>query len=40
MEAAGAAGCSGLYVGPHHPRYTAITFPEAAETIMQDPKTL
>jgi D-glycero-D-manno-heptose 1,7-bisphosphate phosphatase len=34
MEAARAAGCTGLYVGPAHPSYTAITFPEAAETVM------
>jgi rfaE bifunctional protein nucleotidyltransferase chain/domain len=34
MEAAHAAGCRGLYVGPHHPRYAAITFPEAAAAIM------
>jgi rfaE bifunctional protein nucleotidyltransferase chain/domain len=34
MEAALAAGCSGLYVGPAHPRYTPITFSEAAETVM------
>jgi rfaE bifunctional protein nucleotidyltransferase chain/domain len=34
MEAARAAGCSGLYVGPAHPRYTAITFAEAAATVM------
>ena len=34
MEAARAAGCSGLYVGPHHPRYATITFSEAAETVM------
>ena len=34
MEAARAAGCSALYVGPHHPRYTAITFSEAAEAVM------
>lgn len=34
MEAARAAGCSGLYVGPAHPRYAAITFSEAAETVM------
>jgi phosphoglycolate phosphatase-like HAD superfamily hydrolase len=34
MEAARAAGCTGLYVGPPHPSYTAITFPEAAETVM------
>ena len=34
MEAARAAGCSGLYVGPADPRYTAITFSEAAETVM------
>ena len=34
MEAARAAGCSGLYVGPPHPRYAAITFSEAAETVM------
>jgi rfaE bifunctional protein nucleotidyltransferase chain/domain len=39
MEAASAAGCSGLYVGPDHPRYTAITFSEAAETILKAPKT-
>ncbi|MEO8050187.1 MAG: HAD-IIIA family hydrolase [Acidobacteriota bacterium] len=34
MEAALAAGCSGLYVGPNHARYRAITFSEAAETIL------
>jgi rfaE bifunctional protein nucleotidyltransferase chain/domain len=34
MEAARAAGCSGLYVGPAHPCYTAITFAEAAESVM------
>jgi rfaE bifunctional protein nucleotidyltransferase chain/domain len=34
MEAARAAGCSGLYVGRAHPRYTPITFSEAAETVM------
>jgi D-glycero-D-manno-heptose 1,7-bisphosphate phosphatase len=34
MEAAGAAGCSGFYVGPIHPGYTAITFSEAAEIVM------
>jgi rfaE bifunctional protein nucleotidyltransferase chain/domain len=34
MEAARAAGCRGLYVGPPHTRYAAITFSEAAETIM------
>jgi rfaE bifunctional protein nucleotidyltransferase chain/domain len=34
MEAARAAGCTGLYVGPAHPRNTAITFTEAAATIM------
>jgi phosphoglycolate phosphatase-like HAD superfamily hydrolase len=34
MEAARAAGCNGLYVGPAHPRYTAITFSDAAETVM------
>ena len=34
MEAARAAGCSGLYVGPPHPGYAAITFSEAAETVM------
>jgi histidinol-phosphate phosphatase family protein len=34
MEAARAAGCSGLYVGSAHPRYTAITFSEAAEAVM------
>ena len=34
MEAARAAGCRGLYVGPQHPDYTATTFSEAAATIM------
>ena len=34
MEAARAAGCSGLYVGPHHPCYTGISFSEAAEAVM------
>jgi len=34
MEAARAAGCTGLYVGPQHPGYTAITFSEAAATVM------
>ena len=34
MEAARAAGCSGLFVGPHHPRYTALTFSEAAAIVM------
>ena len=34
MEAARAAGCSGLYVGPPHPSYTAIAFSQAAERIM------
>jgi rfaE bifunctional protein nucleotidyltransferase chain/domain len=34
MKAARAAGCSGLYVGPAHSRYTPITFSEAAETVM------
>jgi hypothetical protein len=34
MEAARAAGCSGLYVGRAPPRYTPITFSEAAETVM------
>ena len=34
MEAARAAGCSGLYVGPAHPRYAAITFSEAADAVM------
>lgn len=34
MEVARAAGCTGLYVGPAHPRYTAITFLEAAQTVM------
>ena len=34
MEAARAAGCSGLYIGPVHPRYTAITFSDAVATIM------
>jgi rfaE bifunctional protein nucleotidyltransferase chain/domain len=40
MEAASAAGCSGFYVGPAHPRYTAITFSKAAETILKVPKVL
>jgi rfaE bifunctional protein nucleotidyltransferase chain/domain len=34
MEAAHAAGCSGLYVGPPHPRYKAVTFSDAAAAIM------
>ena len=34
MEAAHAAGCSGLYVGPVNPRYTAYTFSEAAGKVM------
>ena len=34
MEAARAAGCTALYVGPAHSRYTAITFSEAAEAVM------
>jgi rfaE bifunctional protein nucleotidyltransferase chain/domain len=34
MEAARTAGCSGLYVGPPHPGYAAITFSEAAEAVM------
>jgi len=34
MEAARAAGCSGLYVGPEHPAYPAITFSQAADTIL------
>ncbi len=34
MEAARAAGCSGLYVGPPHPSYTTIAFSQAAERIM------
>jgi rfaE bifunctional protein nucleotidyltransferase chain/domain len=38
MEAAHAAGCRGLYVGPAHQRYTAITFSEAAETVLTVPK--
>ena len=37
MEAARAAGCTGLYVGPDHLRYTAITFSEAAERILKVP---
>ena len=37
MEAASAAGCRGLYVGPQHPRYSAITFSEAAATVMATP---
>jgi rfaE bifunctional protein nucleotidyltransferase chain/domain len=37
MEAARAAGCGALYVGPDHPNYTAITFPEAAEKILKVP---
>ena len=40
MEAARAAGCRGLYVGPPHPRYTTTTFPEAAESILKAPKTV
>jgi len=34
MEAARAAGCRGLYVGPANPRYPAITFSEAAGTVI------
>jgi len=34
MEAASAAGCTGLYVGPPNSRYTATTFSEAGETVM------
>jgi len=37
MEAARAAGCSALYVGPDHPNYQAMTFSEAAETVMATP---
>ncbi len=34
MEAAHAAGCTGLYVGSQHPNYTATTFSDAAATVM------
>jgi rfaE bifunctional protein nucleotidyltransferase chain/domain len=34
MEAARAAGCRALYVGPQHPNYSAITFSEAAAAVM------
>lgn len=40
MEAAHAAGCHGLYVGPAHPSYSAITFSEAAEAVLRFPKTI
>ncbi len=34
IEAARAAGCRGLYVGPNHGQYKAITFADAARTIL------
>lgn len=34
MEAARAAGCHGLYVGSAHSQPAALTFPEAAATVM------
>jgi rfaE bifunctional protein nucleotidyltransferase chain/domain len=35
MEAARAAGCRGLYVGPDRPGYTAMDFSDAAESILK-----
>jgi rfaE bifunctional protein nucleotidyltransferase chain/domain len=39
MEAAQAAGCRGLYVGPTHPTYPSLKIVEAARQIVEDSKT-